>query len=80
MYLIFAPWCPHCHTTMPNFAEASKKTNIPFAIINAESVPSNILQDFKLTHFPFIVKKSNSTKYVFEGQPKVEELVKHAHN
>ena len=36
LIMIYAPWCPHCHRAMPNFMEASKKSNVKFALLNAE--------------------------------------------
>jgi len=81
MYMIYAPWCPHCHTAMPNFVKASNDVDIPFAMINAELVDSSILQGdkmFNITHFPYIVMKTPQGQNVFKGAPEVEELVKFA--
>ena len=44
LYMVYAPWCPHCHKAMPNFVEASKKSNVPFALINAELMPHSLIQ------------------------------------
>lgn len=38
---LFAPWCQHCHNAMPIMADmSSKHPDIPFAMIDAESLPS----------------------------------------
>ena len=38
-FMLFAPWCPHCHDAMVGFAEMSAKhPNVP-SMINAEALP-----------------------------------------
>ena len=89
MYMIYAPWCPHCHTALPKFCEASKKCaseNVQFALVNAEMVTSDILQDvkngtkpvFNVTHFPFLVHKTKNGEEVFKGAPSAENIAEFA--
>lgn len=86
MVMIYAPWCPHCHTAMPKFFEASKKAKCPFAIINAELVSPQLLQGenslFNVQFFPFIIRRdqkgSEVSDTVYKGAPTVEGYVKHS--
>lgn len=86
MIMIFAPWCPHCHTAMPKFFEAAKKSKCAFAIINAELVSPTMLQGenavFNVQFFPFIVRReqkgSDVSDTVYKGAPSVEGLSKWA--
>ena len=58
--MVYAPWCPHCHTAMPVFTECSMDGHKePFALVNAELVTHDLMQKLNVTHFPFIalVKK-----------------------
>lgn len=73
---IFAPWCGHCKTAMPEFCAARKETDTPLAIVNSNMVSRDLLSsDFNVTHFPFIVKKTTSTTEVFKGKAIKENLV-----
>jgi thiol-disulfide isomerase/thioredoxin len=73
--LIFAPWCPHCHTALPKFMEISpdvKANKMDMAIINAEMVQKDLLESLGVTHFPFLVKShdgllSGKTRQVYNG-------------
>lgn len=56
MVMVYAPWCPHCHTAMPIFMECSVDESLPFALVNAELVTPEIMEKLKVTHFPFITK------------------------
>lgn len=82
LYMIYAPWCPHCHKAMPNFMEASKKSNTEFALINAELIPRSLIQGNEaivdVKHFPFFCHKRGSNKDVFKGAPTVENLLEFA--
>lgn len=81
--MIFAPWCAHCHNAMPKFTSASKKSTVPFAIINAELVSPSLIQGedstFDVKHFPYILKreaKGESSKHtVFKDHPTEDNLV-----
>lgn len=69
--MIFAPWCPHCHTMMPEFlkiaAESRKQgSKCKFLLINAESVKRDSLTKghptciYPLEYFPtFLVKEGD---------------------
>lgn len=82
--MIFAPWCPHCHTALPKFVEASKSATVPFALINAEMMdPKTMHGDkalFNVQYFPFIVKRTKaggeSQDILFKDVPSVENLLK----
>lgn len=80
--MVFAPWCSHCHTAMPHFIRAAKRSSIQFGIVNAELVPRSFLagQDatLKVTHFPFFVKctlsgESTITQQAFSMQKAATE-------
>lgn len=78
MIMIYAPWCPHCHRAMPNFVEASKvNPDIQYMVINAELVPRTLLtESFKVSHFPFIIKKQvGKSDAVFKANPTKEALL-----
>lgn len=73
---IFAPWCGHCKTAMPEFCAARKETNTPLAIVNSNMVSRDLLStEFNVTHFPFIIKKTESSMEVFKGKAIKENLV-----
>ena len=84
MLMIYAPWCPHCHTAMPKFFEAAKKSKCPYAIINAELVSPDLLRGenalFDVKFFPYIIRREQkggeASDTVFKGAPSVEEYVK----
>lgn len=81
LFMVYAPWCPHCHTTLPKFVEASKKVDkTKFALINAELCSRDLLQGdsngiAQVTHFPYIFHKVSGNNAVFKGNPTVENLV-----
>jgi len=79
LYMVYAPWCPHCHTALPKFCDASTKSDTKFALINAELVPNTLLQGkeslLQVTHFPFICHKSQDKKEVFKAAPTSENIV-----
>ena len=86
--MIFAPWCPHCHKCMPAFYEASNDATIPFAIINAELVHSELFAGDSrlcdLKHFPTIAMIERgpdmpSAKILAEA-PTKENILKHANS
>jgi thiol-disulfide isomerase/thioredoxin len=87
MVFIFAPWCPHCVTAMPKYYEASTKTDVPFALINAEMVSAETLQGeksmFNVEFFPHIMrlekqKDGTYTKSIFKEAPDADAIVKHS--
>ena len=86
MIMVFAPWCPHCHTAMPEFAKAAEKCDVPFALINAELLPPKLLQGesalFNVQYFPFIMRREKSghdfSDTLFKDQPSADKLAKHA--
>lgn len=78
MILIYAPWCPHCHTALPQFMEAADELeDVDVAILNAEMVDRKLMGDLEVTHFPFIAKSKDGLlhKEVFKGRPQRKELV-----
>ena len=79
--MFWAPWCPHCHKTLPEFCSASLEVKgKPFAVINAELVPRDYLTSGSdvpgITHFPFIVCE----KRVFSSSQNKNEIVKFVSN
>jgi len=82
MYMVYAPWCPHCHKAMPNFVEASKASKTPFALVNAELLPPALIQGenaiVDVKHFPFFCHKNGTTKDVLKVAPTTENIVKFA--
>ena len=54
--MFFAPWCPHCHSAMPDFSAAADTTDHPFVMINAEALPPPAFTGpdalFALEYFP----------------------------
>ncbi len=87
MIMIYAPWCPHCHTAMPKFAEASEKSGgVPYALINAEMVSPQLLHGenalFNVQYFPYILRREKKgTEFsdtLFKNAPTTENLVAHS--
>lgn len=79
--LIFAPWCPHCHTALPKFMAASDemKKHRDVAIINAEMVDRELMGELQVTHFPYIFAEDRKNKRkVHKGKVSEEELIKFA--
>ena len=84
MLMIYAPWCPHCHTAMPKFFEASKKSKCPYGIINAELVSPHLLQGenalFNVQFFPYIIRRETkgeeASDTVYKGAPSAEGYAK----
>lgn len=56
--MIYAPWCPHCHSAMAGFsaAAASAPSDVSFLMINAEALPVTAFQGdkalYNLQYFP----------------------------
>lgn len=63
--MIFAPWCPHCHTSMASYAAAASSSKLPFYMINAEALPRSAFSGanaiFNLEYFPSYGYTSNGT-------------------
>ena len=86
MVMVFAPWCPHCHTAMPEFAKAAEKSEVPFALINAEMMDPKLLQGesalFNVQYFPYILRRETkggeSSDTLFKDAPKGQHLVAHS--
>ena len=83
LYMVFAPWCGHCHKAMPAFMEASKSIALPCALVNAELVSADIVEGasslLDVKHFPFFVRCAPGTpNVVLEVEPSVENLLKFA--
>jgi thiol-disulfide isomerase/thioredoxin len=85
MLMIYAPWCPHCHTAMPEFYKASKDAKIPFGLINAELVNPHLLQGenalFNVQYFPYILRRekhgNEASDTLFKDVPSADNLKKH---
>ena len=79
---IFAPWCGHCKTAMPEFCEARKKTKTPLAIVNSNMVSRELLKthfgEMGVTHFPFIIKKTTNATEVFKGKAMCDNIAEFA--
>lgn len=62
--MLFAPWCPHCHSAMSAFAEMSAQNpGVPFVMINAEALPRDAFTGptpfFPLEYFPTFAYKTS---------------------
>lgn len=67
--MIYAPWCPHCKTAMPDFAKLSKEhPGTLFVLIDAESLPGEAFSGpnalVQLEHFPTLVRKEKGKEPV----------------
>lgn len=64
--MVFAPWCPHCKTMMPQFLELTKDMK-DVLIVNAETVGKNTFASsqegsiFSLQYFPTFLKNETGT-------------------
>jgi thiol-disulfide isomerase/thioredoxin len=63
--MIFAPWCGHCHTSMPALASKAGHLNKPCLMINALALEESAIGDgdksiANVTHFPFWLVNKNS--------------------
>lgn len=87
MLMVYAPWCPHCSTAIPQFASASAHPDVqvPFFLINAELVSPSLLMGDGATvanvqHFPYICKRTKkdgaeAEVHPFNGDISSENLV-----
>ena len=59
LYIVFAPWCPHCHKALPVFLAAASDVTVDMAIVNAEMCTNELVQGklANVTHFPYIFKR-----------------------
>ena len=61
--MFWAPWCPHCHSSMRDFNIASTKSDTPYLMVNAETVDKSAFVGenavVQLTHFPFMCRMEN---------------------
>ena len=59
MLMVFAPWCSHCHSSMPAFFEAAYRANIPFGLVNGELISPSVISGetrvCDVNYFPTIV-------------------------
>ena len=79
--MFWAPWCPHCHTTMKPFSVASQLSpKVKHLMVNANAISPQLIDGgensiVKLTHFPFICRMENGKlKKVFEAEPTPEKI------
>lgn len=73
--MIFAPWCGHCKSAIPEFCKANDLCTKKMAIINSSMVSQEFLtKNFNLTHFPFIIKKQGEKTEVFQGKATAENI------
>lgn len=76
--MLFAPWCEHCHTSMPLLKDCASK--YPTLMIDAETVPRSMVDGtpgslFKLEYFPtFMIKTGGTYKNVSSPAQGVEQL------
>ena len=76
MMLIFAPWCSHCHTMMPRFADACKRHNVRGVMVNAESM-ADLSALHAVEYFPTIlVFKGGDDKKEVSNPEEAAEAVK----
>lgn len=63
--MFWAPWCPHCHSSMRDFNVASTKSDTPYLMVNAETVDRSAFTGenaiVPLTHFPFMCRMENGS-------------------
>ena len=53
---IYADWCRHCKTTLPEFVELSKKNKeTKFMMINSENMCNNTFTTYDVTYFPTLI-------------------------
>ena len=77
--LIFhAPWCGHCRRSMPDFLEASKRSNGKIVLINTDD-PENkdLVSKYGVRSFPTIISSSGQKH---TGPRDVDTLVELAEN
>ena len=66
--MVYANWCGHCKTTMPNFKAAATKASVRFMILDADKFERELLGELDVKGFPHIVTLKNGklvgTQYV----------------
>lgn len=74
--MVWAPWCPHCHSALPKVADAARESACDFAVCNSELVQREAIAGdvLNVPHFPYIVLKENGTITAFDGSPTIEGL------
>ena len=84
--MFFAPWCPHCHTFMPIFMQASgDDEERPYAVVNAELLPRTLYNgkdkalgdNFALEAFPTVqvFDENGKAKYQCKSFDKTALLI-----
>lgn len=73
MMLIFAPWCSHCHTMMPRFADACKRYNVRGVLVNAESM-ADLSALHPCEYFPTCLAVMDGTKKELDPEAAGEAL------
>lgn len=76
--MFYAPWCGHCQSFKPVFAEASEKSPIPFVALECETNPETC-RKYGASAYPTLklIKEGEKKGLNFEGPRTVEGLVKY---
>lgn len=79
--LVYATWCPHCHTMMPHFDQAAKSANLTVSPVKVNETMINKLNSYILNNvnkdakpisvdgFPSIILVNNKAEKVTDIEP-----------
>lgn len=79
--MVFAPWCPHCHSTIPKLLEVAQKSkDKKFLIVNAETMKRSTFTEgapdalFPIKYFPTMLNVNKGKCTETELESIVEEV------
>lgn len=76
--MVFADWCSHCKTAIPEFFKAATQSSVPFFAINGPKCPQTSAA-LGVKAYPMIIRlRPGSDPQVFKGNRKAESFVKFA--
>jgi thiol-disulfide isomerase/thioredoxin len=79
LVIFWATWCPHCKTTLPEFENASKDTDVVFLSVEQQSVSNDTLMGHGVEGFPSIVKFLDGKKAgQYAGNRKAADILEWA--